>query len=185
MEPELSHRPGVEDGKPRPEKEGSFIYSGKGFYDKNTEPLYAPRTAQAHIEAGEIRKVAEEFGKNLSNDPDMKVLIEKYREAQSAENRAKQEGYGALIDAKSGSFKYNLFKRLTNKIRLTLGGNKIIERGSKAIKNREELGNQIISLMWEKFEQAGLTQKPNIFWLGIKGNTNLSRAEEVLGISLR
>src|SRR3989338_7433785 len=50
LEPELSHRPGVQDGKSRPEKEGSFVYSGNGFYEKNTKPLYAPRTAQAHID---------------------------------------------------------------------------------------------------------------------------------------
>lgn len=179
LEPELSSRPGVQDFLPRPEKEGTFNFIPEPY---GSMPIPARRSEYANQEAGEIRFNAKKFGLDLVNDPDMKTLIGQYREAQSVEAQIMREGYGELVDAKHGPFKYPLLKRMSNNVRLALGGNKTIEKGSQAIRHRTDLGNHIVSLMLKKFDGAGFNEAPNTPLTA--ENTNLGRAQEILGIPL-
>jgi hypothetical protein len=146
--------------------------------------------AVAGVETYEVWKDRfEQFGKSLVNDPDMAALLSKFRETKEIEaaatsgdfvdlNQVKLEdeaGYESSLDGDKS--------RPVVKMKLFSGGDKIVDAGQAAIKQRREIGDQIVALMCQKFEAAGLN-KDKTRAIVTPETSNLRRAEEIMGVPL-
>lgn len=118
------------------------------------------------------------FGTSLVQDVDMAKLLAKLDTAKLAADVATSEKYPALSVAKSLGSQATL----RQKMKLLFGGNSVVEKGQATLAGIAAVKQEIVALVIEKFEAAGLNDDSTRALT--PETTTVAMVEKIMGISL-